>query len=249
MLDLIRGTIIGTARLRTTERGRRPSVAGEVLAIESGASSRLTDLFGLDAHTTRTVLTDAIRAGYEDGSNYVGGVYPKILTPVVRWGVITAELRSGLAPHGWKPGRDRGLETVISPNGKLAVVAWSGDNLTGSKENVDPSTVAHKGPVSTAAIFRGQTSWDLTVRTVAKQESTGTEVWVLLHRLSQATDEIWWELSRPLRHDGLRNRRKVRHWHTRIPGDPIGYQVREEERTEEEEEGVNVPVARKTDQA
>lgn len=175
-------------------------------------ADRLAQL-GLTVH----VLRDAVAMG-EAARNSCTPNDPAIAPGLFAWARTTRGLRDGLALADWRRGSDGGLETVVSPDSKLAIAVATGDDATG-RIGATPKTKYSKGPTTAAAIQQNQLSFFFATREpiVPGPGSAGRVTWLLL--ITRGTDEVRCELSLPsaIREDG-----KIESWSERIILEPVG---------------------------
>lgn len=100
---------------------------------------------------TDTNLAPAIQA-YADGLATATLFHPKTHGGYVGWSNATAALRAELVPSGWHMCSKHGLERVISPDRRLAILVMSGDTKTGIPE-LEPSSRYGKGPAVKRFVF------------------------------------------------------------------------------------------------
>ena len=76
---------------------------------------------------------------------------PPIMEGLTRWGRMNRFLREELIPAGWRFDNPRNLPRTIHPNGEFAIVATTGDELTGLA-GLLPATKYLKGDATVEAI-------------------------------------------------------------------------------------------------
>jgi hypothetical protein len=76
---------------------------------------------------------------------------PPILVGLLRWGRTNRYLREELATAGWTFDNPRNLPRTIHPSGEFAIVATTGDELTGL-EDLLPTTKYSKGDATARAV-------------------------------------------------------------------------------------------------
>jgi hypothetical protein len=76
---------------------------------------------------------------------------PPIMEGLTRWARTNRFLREELIPAGWQFDNPRNLPRTIHPSGEFAIVATTGDELTGLKDAV-PATKYLKGDATARAI-------------------------------------------------------------------------------------------------
>jgi hypothetical protein len=139
------------------------------------------------------------------------------------WGVPIRFLRDKLCPLGWSMDR-KNLETVISPNGLVAIASARGNSHTGDPDRM-PSTLTEKGPQTQLVVLNNQLSFDeLHARRLRESEQPAIETWFLLHYYDAKDKEVRIELSRGMKFASYGSRRDhgvVSHFDPRILLDPI----------------------------
>ena len=76
---------------------------------------------------------------------------PPIMEGLTRWGRMNRFLREELIPAGWRFDNPRNLPRTIHPSGEFAIVATTGDELTGLA-GLLPATKYLKGDATVQAI-------------------------------------------------------------------------------------------------
>ena len=76
---------------------------------------------------------------------------PPIMVGLTRWGRISRYLREELVPDGWTYDNPRNLARTIHPSGEFAIVAATGDELTGLI-GLLPTTRYRKGDATVQAV-------------------------------------------------------------------------------------------------
>jgi hypothetical protein len=76
---------------------------------------------------------------------------PPILLGLTRWGRMSRYLREELVPEGWTFDNPRNLARTIHPSGEFAIVAATGDELTGLASLL-PTTRYRKGDATVRAV-------------------------------------------------------------------------------------------------
>jgi hypothetical protein len=126
-------------------RRRRLSQVTARVLVESEAVDRLADL-GLSVEILERVMR---RADAE--ASTCTPLDPPIMEGLTRWGRITRYLREELVPAGWHFDNPRNLARTIHPSGEFAIVATSGDELTGTVD-LTPTTKYPKGYATAMAV-------------------------------------------------------------------------------------------------
>jgi hypothetical protein len=139
------------------------------------------------------------------------------------WGVPIRFLRDKLCPLGWSVDRTN-LETVVSPNGLIALASARGNSHTGDPDRM-PSTMTEKGPHTQTVIVNNQLSFDdLHTARGRDREQPAVETWFLLQYHDVKDEEIRMELSRGMRFTSSTSRRDhgvISHFEPRIYLDSI----------------------------
>jgi hypothetical protein len=118
------------------------------------AVDRLTEL-GL----TVDLLERVVRRADADASMCTA-LDPPIMEGLTRWARTNRYLREELVPAGWQFDNPRNLPRTIHPGGEFAIVATTGDDLTGLAELL-PTTKYAKGYATAAAVeMNGQLALD-----------------------------------------------------------------------------------------
>jgi len=119
-------------------------MSARVLA-ESEASGRLAEL-GLTIELIERVVR---RADAE--ASMCTALDPPMMEGLTRWGRMNRFLREELIPAGWRFDNPRNLPRTIHPSGEFAIVAATGDELTGLA-GLLPATKYLKGDATVQAI-------------------------------------------------------------------------------------------------
>lgn len=109
------------------------------------AVSRLADL-GLSVEIIERVVR---RADAE--ASMCTTLDPPIMEGLTRWGRMNRFLREELIPAGWSFDNPRNLPRTIHPSGQFAIVATTGDDLTGLLDLL-PATKYPKGFATAQAV-------------------------------------------------------------------------------------------------
>ncbi len=112
---------------------------------ERAAIGRLAE-FGLTAELVERVVR---RADAE--ASMCTALDPPIMEGLTRWGRTNRFLREELIPVGWSFDNPRNLPRTIHPSGEFAIVATTGDELTGLAELL-PATKYAKGYATARAV-------------------------------------------------------------------------------------------------
>lgn len=113
--------------------------------VESEASGRLAEL-GLTIELIERVVR---RADAE--ASMCTALDPPMMEGLTRWGRMNRFLREELIPAGWRFDNPRNLPRTIYPSGEFAIVAATGDELTGLA-GLLPATKYLKGDATVQAI-------------------------------------------------------------------------------------------------
>jgi hypothetical protein len=113
--------------------------------VERAAIDRLGEL-GLTAELVERVVR---RADAE--ASMCTALDPPIMEGLTRWGRTNRFLREELIPAGWSFDNPRNLPRTIHPSGEFAIVATTGDELTGLAELL-PGTKYAKGYATAQAV-------------------------------------------------------------------------------------------------
>lgn len=116
-----------------------------LVQVKRRAVSRLGEL-GLDVSTIERVVR---RADAEAGT--CTALDPPIMEGLIRWGKTSRFLREELAAAGWTFDNPRNLARTIHPSGEFAVVAATGDEMTGRPDML-PATRYRKGDATVQAV-------------------------------------------------------------------------------------------------
>ena len=113
--------------------------------VERAAVDRLAEL-GLSTEIVERVVR---RADAE--ASICTALDPPIMEGLTRWGRTNRFLREELIPAGWSFDNPRNLPRTIHPSGEFAIVATTGDELTGLAELL-PATKYAKGYATIQAV-------------------------------------------------------------------------------------------------
>jgi hypothetical protein len=113
--------------------------------IEEKAADRLAEL-GLSAELVERVTR---RADAE--ASTCTRLDPPIMEGLTRWARTNRFLREELVPYGWRYDNPRNLPRTIHPSGEFAIVATTGDELTGLADLL-PATKYPKGFATAHAV-------------------------------------------------------------------------------------------------
>jgi hypothetical protein len=177
-----------------------------VVLVKRKATSRLAQL-GLSTGLIERVVrrTDA------DVSTFTA-FDPPIMLGLTRWGRISRYLREELVPRGWTYDNPRNLARTIHPSGEFAIVAATGDELTGLADLL-PTTRYRKGDATVQAVaVNEQLTFDFGDAFTADvtADAGAMLTWILLFFEDEAGFRV--ELSLP---DGIEDGR-ITSWAERI---------------------------------
>src|SRR5215475_6325034 len=147
---------------------------------EQKAVDRLGE-FGLSVELVERVVrrsdADASMCTYLD---------PPIMEGLTRWARTNRYLREELITAGWQFDNPRNLPRTIHPSREFAIVATTGDDLTGLAELL-PATKYAKGGATTAAVeLNGQLTLDFgdfDFEFEYARAKTSMQTWLLLFRV------------------------------------------------------------------
>lgn len=162
------------------------------------------------------------------------------------WGVTIRFLRDRLGPLGWTVGRDQNFETVISPDGTVAITAAAGNSNTGDPSRM-PATRTERGP-RTKLVVAANHQLTLYDELRRKAVATETETWFLLSYHDPVSEEIRLELSRGVTFTpaGNGSHGVVSEFEPRILLAPIDVADGAiEDETDTNDEQIDVPVSRR----
>jgi hypothetical protein len=181
-----------------------------LVTVKNRADHRLAEL-GL----TVELIERVVRRADADVSTFTE-FDPPIMLGLTRWGRISRYLREELVPRGWTYDNPRNLARTIHPDGEFAIVAATGDELTGLA-GLLPSTRYRKGDATVQAVavneqltfdfgdgFAAELTAELTV------DANALLTWILL--FFEDEHEFRVELSLP---DGIEDGR-ITSWAERI---------------------------------
>jgi hypothetical protein len=113
--------------------------------VEGEAVDKLTEL-GLSVEIIERVARRA-----EAEASMCTPLDPPIMEGLTRWGRMNRYLREELIPAGWRFDNPRNLPRTIHPSGEFAIVATTGDELTGLADLL-PATKYAKGYATVRAV-------------------------------------------------------------------------------------------------
>ena len=176
----------------------------DTVLVDEVAVDRLADL-GLNADLIERVVRQA-----DAEVSMCTELDPPILAGLTRWAKTSRFLREELIPLGWTYDNPRNLARTIHPSGEFAIVAATGDELTGLAD-VLPGTRYRKGDATIAAVQANeQLAFDFGDFVAGTADPGAIRTWVLLFHADE--DEFRVELSLPDRiEDG-----RITRWAERI---------------------------------
>jgi hypothetical protein len=121
---------------------------------------------------------------------------PPIMEGIARWARTTRFLREELIPQGWRFDNPRNLPRTIHPSGEFAIVASTGDELTGLLDAL-PATKYLKGEATARAVeINDQLALDFGDFDPSSEDDAGEILtWLLMYHASE--EEFRVELSLP----------------------------------------------------
>jgi hypothetical protein len=162
--------------------------------VEFEAIGRLSEL-GLTVEAVERVVR---RADAE--ASMCTSLDPPIMEGLTRWGRTNRYLREEMVPSGWRYDNPRNLPRTIHPSGEFAIVATTGDDLTGLEELL-PRTKYPKGYATMQAVeTNGQLTLDFGDFDLGQSSGNADDVrdmltWLLLFHVDE--DGLRVELSLP----------------------------------------------------
>jgi hypothetical protein len=176
---------------------------------DAAAANRLAKL-GLTAADLLSALI-----GADQEARRWSPLAPPMISGLARWGKTNELLRARLVERGWSHDNPKGLPRTICPAGDFAIVATTGDAVTGYPGG-SPSTKYAKGIQTVRAIGRNfhQLAFDFS-DLYAGQDSWAADddlaTWMLLYHVT--SDQVRAELSLAT---GIDRRGHVSEWIERI---------------------------------
>ncbi len=162
--------------------------------VERAAIDRLAEL-GLTAELVERVVR---RADAE--ASMCTALDPPIMEGLIRWGRTNRFLREELIPAGWGFDNPRNLPRTIHPGGEFAIVATTGDELTGLA-GLLPATKYAKGYATAQAVGINEQlaldlgDFDLGLEDGRAADARDPATWLLLFHVDE--DGFRAELSLP----------------------------------------------------
>jgi hypothetical protein len=194
-----------------------------VVHADAAAAKRLAEL----ALTAADLISPLIGADQE--ARRWTPLAPPMMAGLARWGKTNELLRDRLVRRGWRHDNPQGLPRTISPNRDFAIVATTGDAMTGDPAR-NPATRYAKGIQTVRAVGRNiQLAFDFSDLDPTgpwwPPDGDALATWLLLYHVTP--EQIRAELS--LAH-GIDRRGHVSEWTERIilPGlrtDPSASEV------------------------
>lgn len=179
-------------------------------AVHEGASAQLR-LSELGIAQPR--LDAALDAG-DSAARQADKYSPVTAAGTYRWMSTVQLLRLGLAADGWAVNDDRNSPRVISPDGRVAVVAVRGTAGTGLSDG-QPKTANPRGNATSRAVqINGQLEFAITalLADMSAERLDDVQTWFLLYYPGQ-DNELRAELSLPV---GISEKGVVRAWVERV---------------------------------
>ncbi|GAA1658337.1 hypothetical protein GCM10009765_04720 [Fodinicola feengrottensis] len=118
---------------------------GARIVVEAAAVDRLAEL-GLSVQ----ILERVVRRADAEVSTCTP-LDPPMMAGLIRWARTARYLREELVPAGWHFDNPQNLPRTIHPSGDFAIVAITGDELTGGLD-VLPTTKHPRGPATALAV-------------------------------------------------------------------------------------------------
>ena len=127
--------------------------------------------------------------------------------------VATRTMREQLIPRGWFPNRDKGVDSVVSPDSMYCIIVTTGDDAVGDPER-PTSTKYTRGPAVQALALNNLELFPLEVVEVPSRKgdiTPDTKAWFFLIRRDE--NGLHGEFNRPLKFgaDG-----RVSEWEVRL---------------------------------
>jgi len=180
-----------------------------VVHVDAAAADRLTKL-----SLTQQDLVAPLCGADKEARTWTP-LAPPMMAGLARWGKTNELLRTRLAERGWRHDNPKGLPRTISPDRGFAIVATTGDALTGHPDG-SPCTKYAKGIQTIWAVGRNvQLAFDFSDLYTGEAEWADDEdemaTWLLLYHVTP--DQIRAELSLA---NGIDRRGHVSKWVERI---------------------------------
>lgn len=160
------------------------------------------------------------------------------------WARTVRALRESLIPKGWKRNDDAMLSTVESPDGLTAIAVVTGDDGVG-QEKANPRTKYPRGAATGAAVSRNQAYLFPEMNNVPEDDGMTKKqiMWMLLRHRKKGAESVSVELSLPA---SMTKGGEVTAWLTRIILDPITVEATVEVEDDQTDQGIDVPVRRRS---
>lgn len=222
-----------------------PSLPNPTPSTQARAQAQLESM-GIPGEFLQAAADEAWRAASRCTDNDVQSMRGFLI-----WGVTIRFLRDRLCPLGWTIGRDKNFETVVSPDGRVAITAAAGDSHTGDPARM-PATRTERGPQTKLVIAaNNQLTLEDELRHVRGDDAPAeAETWFLLSYHDPIGEEIRIELSRGITFtaSGGGKHGIVSHFEPRILLDPLDVSdgaIEESEQDRAADEQIDVPVSRR----
>jgi hypothetical protein len=158
-------------------------------------------LAGLGPGLTEEVIVYAVSRG-EDARLTCNKYDPLTLGGTLAWGRTIRGLREVLCPtFDWELCRAGGLETVVSPDGQVAITVTTGNSDTGRRTS--PRSKYRKGIVTQGVVSQNQQLWlfppeggDFSASRPQNFSPPDRKTWILL--IDSSEEGIYCELSLPV---------------------------------------------------
>jgi hypothetical protein len=133
------------------------------------------------------------------------------------WARTVRALREDLIAQGWTRNDEGNLSSVVSPDGRTAIVVASGDKGTGDPASI-PKTKYPRGPATVAAVDSNRLQLELFQpnEAIPIKPEDGVKTWMLVRR--RDGDILYSELSLPIR---IGDHDLVEEWAIRLVFEPI----------------------------
>jgi hypothetical protein len=201
-------------------------------------AARLAEL-GVDPAVLREAVArgEAARASCTDND-------PGIFPGFVAWAKTVTALRDLLVPHGWQKERRNGLETVVAPDGLVAIAVVTGDDSTGHAGG-EMRTKHARGPATLAAIEGNQLLLFAEIEPAPRAphrraRPVAPSTWLLV--IARKPDAVHCELALPT---SIGEDNRIVEWAERLMLEPIALDAQAEIRPPEDEDDIEVEVTRR----
>jgi hypothetical protein len=194
--------------------GPSPSVGGGTEGVRSSRIAVTDALAELDL--SFETLRDAMCAG-EAARDACTANDPPWAAGFDAWARTVRALREKLIPQGWTRNDEGHFSSVVSPDGRTAIVVATGDEATGISGST-PKTKYPRGPATVAAIDSNRAQLKLFEpnEPIPVKTETAAKTWMLVRR--RDGDVLLSELSLPIK---INEADLVEGWATRLVLEPI----------------------------